>query len=503
MANDKLLVMNGITKRFPGVLALDTVDFDLEAGEVHVLLGENGAGKSTLIKILSGVYPKDAGDIWIDGDKIEILNPHHAQELGVSTIYQEFNLVSQLDVARNVFFGREPMRVSALQWLDYRTMYAETKRLLDELEVNIDPHALVRDLGVAQRQMVEVAKALAFRSRIMIMDEPTAALTDQEIKELFSIIRSLQERGVGIIYISHRLQELSQVGTRVTVLRDGSWVGTVNLKDVTTDQLINMMVGRNLDEKFPKVKVERGAEALRVEGLNQGAKLKDIHLVAHHGEITGISGLMGAGRTELAHAIFGINPIDSGRILVDGNEVDITSPRDAIDAGIAYLPEDRKEHGLVLRMAISNNIIMAGVDRLSHGIVISERRKRQLVSEYINLLRIRTPSMNQQVQYLSGGNQQKVVLAKWLFSQSKVFIFDEPTRGVDVGAKVEVYQLMNELVKQGAAIIMISSELPEILAMSDRILVMHEGCLVKEVDPKQATEEQILAYATGGVQNAA
>jgi len=500
MASAKLLEMSGITKRFPGVLALDEVRFDLESGEVHVLLGENGAGKSTLIKILSGVYQKNAGEILIDGQPVEIQNPHHAQKLGISTIYQELNLIPQLDIARNVFLGREPMRVPAIEWIDYGTMYRETRQILDKLGVDLNPRTIVRDLGVAQQQMVEFAKALSFESRIMIMDEPTAALTEQEIQELFAIIRNLQEQGVGIIYISHRLQELSQVGNRVTVLRDGAFMGTTNLSEVTVDELIAMMVGRDLDEKFPKVEVERGEEALRVEGLNQEGVLYDINLVAHRGEIIGIAGLMGAGRTEMAQTIFGITKPDSGRILIDGQEVTINSPRDAIEHGLAYLPEDRKGHGLVLLMSVANNIIMAGADSLSTGIIIKEREKTRAVDEYIRLLNIRTPSSKQQVQYLSGGNQQKVVLAKWLLSQAKIMMFDEPTRGVDVGAKVEVYQLMNELIKQGAAIIMISSELPEILAMSDRILVMREGSLVKEFpNPKEVTEELVLGYATGGI----
>jgi ribose transport system ATP-binding protein len=502
MAETKLLEMKGITKRFPGVVALDNVHFDLNPGEVHVLLGENGAGKSTLIKVLSGVYQKDEGETWINGQQVEIQNPHHAQELGISTIYQELNLISQLDIARNVFLGREPVRVAALEWIDYGAIYRETQRILDELDLKLNPRTLVRNLGVAQQQMVELAKALSFESRIMIMDEPTAALTDQEIRELFDTIRALQDRGVGIIYISHRLQELSQVGNRVTVLRDGSYIGTQYLADVTTDELISMMVGRTLDDKFPKAQVERGEEALRVEGLSQKGILHDINLVAHRGEITGIAGLMGAGRTEMAQALFGITKSDSGRIYIEGQEITINSPRDAIDHGLAYLPEDRKGHGLVLLMSVANNIIMAGVDNLSTGIFINEGEKKRLVKEYIGLLNIRTPGPNQQVQYLSGGNQQKVVLAKWLLSHAKVIIFDEPTRGVDVGAKVEVYQLMNELIKQGAAIIMISSELPEILAMSDRILVMREGSLVKEfTNPKEVTEELVLGYATGGIQD--
>jgi ribose transport system ATP-binding protein len=360
------------------------------------------------------------------------------------------------------------MVAPALQWIDYRSMYARTKRLLDDLEVNINPRALVRELGVAQRQMVEVAKALSFQSRIMIMDEPTAALTDQEINELFKTIHTLQAHGVGIIYISHRLQEISQIGTRATVLRDGSLVDTVGLEEMAQkkspvqaqaflDKIITMMVGRNLEQKFPKVMVEKGQEALRIENLSQTGVLNNINLVAHRGEITGIAGLMGAGRTELAHAVFGITPITSGQVYVEGRPVHITSARDAIDHGIAYLPEDRKTQGVLLLMSVGDNIIMAGADHLSRGIFIDQSRKRQLVNDSVKTLRIRTPSINQQVQYLSGGNQQKVVLAKWLISQARIFIFDEPTRGVDVGAKVEVYQLMNELLKQGAAIIMISS----------------------------------------------
>jgi ribose transport system ATP-binding protein len=491
-----VLEMRGIVKRFPGVLALNDVTFDVRPGEVHVLLGENGAGKSTLIKILSGVYAPDAGQIRFDGQLVNIRNPRDAQALGISTIYQELNLVPDMTVAENIFLGREPMRRFGV--VDRKQLIRQTSEVLAALHLQIDPQAIVKRLGIAQQQMVEIAKALSLKSRLIVMDEPTAVLTAHEIDLLFATVETLKKSGVAIIYISHRLDEVKMLGDRATVLRDGAWVGTVPVAEASVDQLIRMMVGRDLKDKFPKVTIAPGEEVLRVENLTRKGVLNDISFNLHRGEVLGIAGLVGAGRTEMARVVFGAEPFDSGRILLHGQPVKIKSPAHAIRKGIALLPEDRKRQGILAHLSIKQNITISALSKFLRGGVINLRQEHAHAKEYAASMRIASPDLDRWVYYLSGGNQQKVVIAKWLSSHADIFLFDEPTRGIDVAAKVEVYQLMGEMLKRGAAIVMISSELPEILGMSDRILVMRGGRIRGEFARADATEEVILDRALRG-----
>ena len=493
----EFLEMRGIVKRFPGVLALDHVNLSVRKGEVHALLGENGAGKSTLMKILSGAYQKDEGDIFFDGQKVEINSAQDAQALNISTIYQELNLTEQLTVAENIFMGRQLMK-NRFQ-VDWRRMYDEAQKLLDDLGVAVNAHQLVRDLGVAQKQMVEVAKALSINSKVLILDEPTAPLTNREIDTLFDTIRMLKSRGVSMIYISHRLEEVMEICDRATIMRDGANVTALNVADTNLDEIIRYMVGRELKEKFPKIQTTPGKERLRVEDIHAGKQVNGVSLSARSGEILGIAGLVGAGRTETARAIFGMDPKESGEIYVDGQKVSIQQPLDAIKAGIGFVTEDRKGEGLVLPLPISQNMTLATLDKFGASLHLNLGQEKATVNEYIGKLNIKTPSMQQLARNLSGGNQQKVVLAKWLLSDSKVIIFDEPTRGIDVGAKIEVYNIINDLIRQGVAVIMISSELPEILGMSDRVAVMHQGEITGVFDNDGTlTQEKILYYATGG-----
>ncbi len=495
MNSNLVLEMHHILKTFPGVVALDDVRFGLRKGEVHILLGENGAGKSTLVKILSGAYQKTSGRIFLEGKEIEIKNPKHAKELGISTIYQEFNLIPHLAVGENIFLGQEP--VLALGIIDRQQVYEAAQKILVDLGVEISARSLVKELGVAQQQMVEVAKALSLDAKILIMDEPTSALTEHEIEELFATIQRLKNKGVSIIYISHRLEELFQIGDRVTVLRDGKYIGTQEICKVTKSELIRMMVNREVKEQFPKQKIKREEELLRVEDLNKKDELNNISLSLFQGEVLGIAGLLGSGRTELARVIFGVDKIDSGKIYVKGQSQNIKSPRAAINLGIAFLTEDRKSQGLVLNLSIKENICLPSIERFSKFSIVNRHEENMATNRYVKELRIKTPSLNQKVMFLSGGNQQKVVVSKWLCSQADIFIFDEPTRGIDVGSKVEIYQLMNRLVAEGVAIIMISSDLPEILGMSDRILVMHQGRIAGKFLAEEATQEKILQCALG------
>lgn len=495
---EELLRLEGISKSFPGVKALDNVHMDVRKGEVHALLGENGAGKSTLMKILSGAYTRDAGEIFWEGKQIDIRSPKEAQDLGIGIIYQEFNLIPQLSIAENVWIGREPLANRSLRMIDWPLMYRRTRELLDELHLSLDPRRPVAGLGVAQQQLVEIAKALSLETKLLIMDEPTSALSDREIEQLFSVIERLRARGVAIVFISHHLDEVEHICDRGTVLRDGAYVDTIDLEGVSEEEIIRLMVGRNLDQQFPKVQTSRGPEALRVEGLSRTGVLHDISFTAYAGEILGIAGLVGAGRTETVRAIFGADPIDAGRIWIFGREQKITSPEAAIKAGMGLLPEDRKQQGLVLKLSVRENIALASLSQLVSRGLLRLRDEDKQAEQYVKSLKIRTPGIYQLVQFLSGGNQQKVVLAKWLASRSKILIFDEPTRGIDVGAKVEVYNLMNALVQQGAAVIMVSSEMPELLGMSDRIIVMHEGRITAEMTRDEATQEKVLAAAMGG-----
>ena len=495
MENRPVLEMLNIRKAFPGVVALDDVSFDLVRGEVHVMLGENGAGKSTLMKILSGAYQKTTGRILIEGNEVDIGNPRDARQLGISTIYQELNLIPHLSAAENIFLGREPARAAG--FIDRAAIHRAAAGILNELGVAFDPRTRVSQLGIAQQQMVEIAKALSLEARILIMDEPTSALTEREIAELFTRIRTLRAAGVSIVYISHRLEELFEIGDRVTVLRDGKHVGTHSIQDISRQGLIRLMVNRDLTSQFPKVSAERGEEALRVENLNRNGALHDISFSLRRGEVLGVAGLLGSGRTELARAIFGVDKIDSGRIFIKGELRSIGRPRDAINLGVGFLTEDRKTQGLVQLLSVRENICLPSVDRFSSHGFVSAGEETRAASRYVADLRIKTSSVDQRVLFLSGGTQQKVVLSKWLCCEAEVFIFDEPTRGIDVGSKAEIYQLMNELTASGVAIIMISSELPEILGMSDRILVMHRGRIAGEFSAEEATQEKILQAALG------
>lgn len=490
-----VLRVQGVSKGFPGVQALSNVQLEVTRGEVHALLGENGAGKSTLMKILYGVYQPDAGTVELQGRPVSISNPHQAQQLGISMVHQELNLVQSLDVARNILLGREPMRAPGI--IDWPRLYRDAEALLAQLRISINPRTLVRRLSVAQQQMVEIAHALSWQPAVLILDEPTSSLTQQEIGELFRILRELKARGVAILYISHRLEELEQIVDRATVLRDGQYVGTVNARRTSIPDLIKMMVGRSLEQQFPKVSVPIGDEVLRVEGLSRKGHFQDISFTVRRGEMVGLAGLVGAGRSEVVRAIFGADPKDSGAVYVDGRKREIHSPQDAIREGIALLPEDRKAQGLVLLLPVKINATLAVLDQVSRLGVINHRKRDELARKGVADLRIRTPGIDFRVRNLSGGNQQKVVLAKWLAAKPKVLIFDEPTRGIDVGAKVEVYNLMTALAQSGVGILLISSELPEVLGMSDRVLVMHEGRMVADVPRSAATQEVVMSYASG------
>ena len=490
-----VLRLRGIAKRYPGVVALDGVDLDVQRAEVHVLLGENGAGKSTLMKIISGAVPRDAGEIFLDGVPADITNPRQAQTLGIGIIYQELNLVPHLTAGENILLGREPALAPGV--IDQRQLVRAAQQQLDDIGVTLDARAVVRRLSVAQQQMVEVAKALSLNARVLIMDEPTSALSRQEIQELFATIRRLKARGVAIIYISHRMEELFEIGDRVTVLRDGQHVGTRRIAETTMAELVRLMVGRDLRDQYPKQPAPLGAEALRVEHLRRDGVLHDISFTLRRGEVLGVAGLMGSGRTELARAIFGADAIDGGRVLISGQAEKISSPRAAIDLGLGFLAEDRKHQGLVLALSVQENICLPSVNRLSQFGVMQPARETAAAAQCIAELRIKTPGPHQRVVNLSGGNQQKVVLGKWLTTDADILIFDEPTRGIDVGAKVEIYQLINHLAARGAAVLMISSELPEILGMSDRIIVMHAGRIAGEFTAAEATQEKLLAAALG------
>ncbi|MFT4038412.1 MAG: sugar ABC transporter ATP-binding protein [Thermomicrobiales bacterium] len=500
-----LLRMSGISKTFPGVKALDEVSVTVFPGECLALLGENGAGKSTLMKVLSGVYQPDGGEIAFDGDVVTLSSPRQAQALGISIIYQEFNLMPNLTVAENVFIGREP---NSGGFVNRHKMEADTRVLLQRLGVALDPRATVRDLSVAEQQMVEIAKALSTNARLVIMDEPTSALTDREVDSLLAIVNNLKAQGLGVIFITHRLDELAPIGDWVTVLRDGRNAGEMPMAEATPDAIVRMMVGRHIADLYEKIGHSydpNAAPVLEVRGLSRTGSAQDATQIVLHdvnfgvraGEIVGLAGLVGSGRTEVARAIFGADRFDAGQVLLNGQPVTITTPRDAIRHGIGLVPEDRKQQGLVLSLAVRENIALPSLDKMVKFGFVQSGEEQKLGRRFVDALRIRTPSLEQQVINLSGGNQQKVVIAKWLALQPQVLILDEPTRGIDVGAKAEVHSLIAELARQGVAVLMISSELPEILGMSDRVLVMHEGHIVADVPREDATEETIMRYATG------
>lgn len=483
-----------ISKSFPGVKALDDVSFNLKAGEVLALLGENGAGKSTLVKVLSGVYTKDEGEIRIFDQVIEDLTPKKAQELGVAIIHQELNMCAHLSVAENIFLAREKTHSGVLS---NREMNKEAKEILKRLNIDLDPTAIVGDLAVSKQQMVEIAKALSTNAKILIMDEPTSALTSNEIDDLFTIIRKLKAEGCGIVYISHRLEELQYIVDRVTIMRDGRFITSMNFEDTNMAEIISNMVGHEIKEKFPRVTCERGKKIFEVKHLNAGKMVHDVSFNLYEGEIVGIAGLMGAGRTETTRAIFGVDPKESGEIIVDGREITINRPIDAIRAGIVLVPEDRKKDGLCVKLSVQDNIALPNLDLLcSRFGVVNRKKETEMTDKAVKSLSIKLPSAEVDAGTLSGGNQQKVVVAKWLARNSRVVIFDEPTRGIDVAAKVEIYNLMNELKKEGIGVLFVSSEMPEIMGISDRIIVMCDGKITGELETAEATQDLILQYAT-------
>ena len=490
-----ILTMKGIDKSFPGVHALKNVHLEVRKGEVMALMGENGAGKSTLMKVLTGIYQRDAGEIIYEGRPVEFQNPREAQDAGIAIVHQEINMMSQLSVAQNIFIGREFMNG---RLINDRKMNEEAAKLFERLNIDIEPAEIMDNLTVGRQQMCEIAKAISRDVKVIVFDEPTAALTDSEIEELFKIIRDLRKKQLGIVYISHRMDEIKQITDRVTVMRDGEYVGTLVTEECTKDDIIHMMVGRTIFED-PKKKsnvVQDAPVVLKVEHLNAGKMVRDVSFELHKGEILGFAGLMGAGRTETARALFGADIKDSGDVYVNGKKVQIHSPEDAVREGIGYLSEDRKRYGLVLDKTVSENTCMASLKEFRKGIFIDQKKCDAAAEVYVKKLKTKTPGVDTPTMSLSGGNQQKVVISKWLIRDCDILIFDEPTRGIDVGAKSEIYQLMNELVKQGKSIIMVSSEMTEILRMSDRILVMCEGRKTGEIPIEEATQEKIMHAAT-------
>jgi ribose transport system ATP-binding protein len=497
MEQTPFLMMNNICKSFPGVQALKNVDFDLRKSEVHCILGENGAGKSTLIKVLSGALREDSGTICIDGQAVILDSPRKAHEVGFATIYQEFNLCPNLSVAANIFLGEEE-RFKKKGLIDRAGMRNKAKEYLNKLGVEVSPIAKVSSLTVAQQQVVEISKALSRGARVIIMDEPTAALSGEEVVKLFGVIRYLKENGVSIVYISHRLDEIFEIGDRITVLRDGAKVRTLeSTTEISREELVALMVGRKIEDWIPKVKTEKGKEILKVSNLNRDGVFHDINFSLYEGEVLGFSGLVGSGRTEVMRAIFGADPYDEGTIWFDGQELKKTDPSKVIKSGMYLLPENRKDQGLVLLMPVSQNITLSRLSLVSNIFKISGRKERAAVQRYKEELNIRTPSIRRLAKFLSGGNQQKCVVAKSLFSKSKLLIFDEPTRGIDVGAKAEIYDLINNLVVEGIGVIIVSSELPEILGLCDRIIVMRDRTIVGEVQRERATQELVMKLALG------
>jgi ribose transport system ATP-binding protein len=493
---DSLVEMKDITMTFPGVVALERVTFESRAGEVHAVVGENGAGKSTLMKILAGVYQPDQGEILLEGHPVRITSPHEAQRMGISIIYQELNLLPDLNVAENVFLGREPR--GALGMVDAAALERQATAVLARLGVDIDPRMLVSRLSVAQRQMVEIAKALSLNARIVIMDEPSAVLGGRDLERLFEVIAALKQNNVAVIYISHRIAEIFQIADRVTVFKDGRVVGTYDVASIDKPSLVRMMIGRTLSEAFPARGKQCGEEILRVENMCGGEKLKNISLTVHRGEIVGIAGLVGAGRTELAESIFGARRVDDGQVWINGKRVKIDSPRRSIRHRLGFLTEDRNKEGLVLGLTVKENVALPSLDIRQHWGFVNLKAEGEVVEGMARDLSLRTSSLSADVENLSGGNRQKAVLAKWLISGPELLIFDEPTRGIDVGAKSEIWRLMRELADQGKGVLMISSELPEIVGMSDRIVVMHRGCVVGELEGGSATEEEVMMLATYG-----
>ncbi len=489
-----LLHMQYIRKQYPGVLALEDVSFELQAGEVHCLLGENGAGKSTLMKILSGALQKDSGTIFIDGEEVHITTPGDAQRHGIGMIYQDFKLVPELSVAENILLGNEP-RKGKSPFVDFHKMHEIAQTALAQLGENIDTRALISSLSVAHRQIIEIAKALTKNVRILALDEPSAALTEHELKNLYGVLRKLKFEGVGIIYISHRLEEIFEISDRVTILRDGKFVHSDPISEVDRRSLVRWMVGREVENGYPKISLQRGDEILAVENVHSGM-LHDINFSLCRGEIFGIAGLVGAGRSELARVIFGADERDEGKIFLEGKEIHPRSPREAINLGIGLLTEDRNKYGLIMEMSVRENITLSNLGEVAAGTLIKRSKEASVAKKYTEDLRIKTPSIEQKVDHLSGGNRQKVVLARWLFTHSKVLIFDEPTAGIDVGVKYEIYNLMNSLANDGVGVLVISSDLPELFGICDRIAVMCSGKITGILSRQEATQEKIMMLAT-------
>ena len=505
-ATGTLLRLDNISKDFPGVKALSNVHFDLRRGEVHAVCGENGAGKSTLMKIVSGVYQPSSGTITYKGEERHFSSTRESEAAGIAIIHQELNLVPHLTVAENIYLAREPRRgfFGGGLLVDRKKLRADAKRCLDRLGVDIDPDRPVRGLSVAQCQMVEIAKALSLDAEVLIMDEPTSSLTEQETRLLFKVIRDLKASGVGIVYISHRLDEMSEIVDRVTVLRDGRYISTDDFAATSIDAIVSKMVGRSLEEKFPdRTSVPSDEIIFSAQGLSRAGVFRDVSFTLRRGEILGFAGLMGAGRTEVARAIFGADPLDAGTVTLHGRTLTITSPRDAIAAGLAYLSEDRKAQGLAVKMTVDANMTLANMEAVSNRFgVIDFARHAKATRQYIDLLNIRTPSIKQPVRLLSGGNQQKIIIGKWLFRKSKLLFFDEPTRGIDVGAKLAIYRIMDELAANGIGVVLISSELPEILGMTDRVAVFHQGRITGVLETAKTDQEEIMRYASGYARSA-
>lgn len=491
-----VLRLENISKEFPGVKALSDVAFDLCAGEVHAVCGENGAGKSTLMKIISGVYQPTSGSIFHKGKAVQYASPLESEAAGIAIIHQELNLVPHLSIAENIYLAREPRRGFLV---DRSKLRADAQSCLKRLGVELEPDMLVRGLSVAQCQMVEIAKALSLNAEVLIMDEPTSSLTEQETHLLFKVIRDLKASGVGIVYISHRLDEMAQIVDRVTVLRDGRYISTDEFSKITVDDIVTRMVGRSLEEKFPERQSQPVDEVIfEAKGLTRIGSFENVSFQLKRGEILGFAGLMGAGRTEVARAIFGADPLDAGTVIFEGKTLDITSPADAIREGIAYLSEDRKSDGLSIKMSVAANMTLANMDAVSNRFgIIDQSKHTDVAHQFVELLNIKTPSIDQTVKLLSGGNQQKIIIGKWLFRESRVLFFDEPTRGIDVGAKFAIYQIMDELAAKGIGVVLISSELPEILGMSDRVVVFHEGKVTGILNTAETSQEEIMHYASG------
>lgn len=494
---EDILRLSKINKSFPGVKALTDVDLVIRKGEVHALVGENGAGKSTLMKIISGAYRRDSGTIWLDGKVVEVVSPKQSELMGISIIYQELNLIERISVAENVFIGRYPMKNGLVQW---KKMNADAQALFDEYDLPINARVLVRSLTMAQKQMVEIIKAVSINAKIIIMDEPTSSLSSKETESLFHIISRLKEKGIAVVFITHRLDEIFAICDRMTVLRDGCYIGCRDIKDITKDEMIAMMIGRELTQQYPQRTNEIGEVSFEVRDLTDGGEhVKEVSFQARKGEVLGFYGLVGAGRTETMRMIFGADRKAGGQIFLNGQEVKILSPRDAIRHGIGFITENRRDEGLFLRSSVRTNTVMVALRKILRKGFISYRTERQVAEDYVKKLRVVTPTIDQRVMFLSGGNQQKVVLAKWLYADCEFMIFDEPTRGIDVGARREIYELINSLVADGKTVIVVSSDMEEILGISDRILIMHEGRISGEIQKEEFSQSLVTKYAVGEV----